>query len=489
MSSSILGLPPVPPELKAVTPYLQRAEELKNQDPIVSYWCAYYAAQVGISLKARSAAARDLLLALLGALEHMKSDIGASDAIDIESVSSAYVENFALKVFANADNEDRSGRATRSTAKKFLAAANFLEILKTFPKTDISESNEDKIRYAKWKAADIAKAYREGRKPIPGPPGWAEEQEELKRQLSEEGPLIPSPPNQFPDFSLPPHTIVTSSSPTRSTHMPSSSPTKHSPTSSSPTKMDHHLGVDRANMGWSDAPPESWSTAATPGTEEPGMYAIGTPSPSTAGYEQEHYSPPRVGTEIRTTKPRSGSGSSSNTVSSNGGKNRTPSSSPPKSALKSGSPDSDKKVHFSPSTVGSPPPHQPQLGSPKEYLGPSSIYAPPQAPISPPAVIHPSHPPIPPYTSVTSPSLQPSISPPKNYIYAPNPPSLGSPTRSTGRYPYPSAPPPAPPPIELTPGLIGKAQKHCRFAISALDYEDAEQAKKELRAALALLGG
>ena len=41
----------------------------------------------------------------------------------------------------------------------------------------------------------------------------------------------------------------------------------------------------------------------------------------------------------------------------------------------------------------------------------------------------------------------------------------------------------------LTPALIAKVQKHCRFAISALDYEDAAQAKKELRAALAMLGG
>jgi len=40
---------------------------------------------------------------------------------------------------------------------------------------------------------------------------------------------------------------------------------------------------------------------------------------------------------------------------------------------------------------------------------------------------------------------------------------------------------PPPPVTELTPTLIAKAQKHCRFAISALDYEDAEQAKKELR--------
>jgi vacuolar protein sorting-associated protein VTA1 len=44
-------------------------------------------------------------------------------------------------------------------------------------------------------------------------------------------------------------------------------------------------------------------------------------------------------------------------------------------------------------------------------------------------------------------------------------------------------------PPDLTPQLIAKAQKHCRFAISALDYEDADQARKELRAALAVLEG
>ena len=43
-------------------------------------------------------------------------------------------------------------------------------------------------------------------------------------------------------------------------------------------------------------------------------------------------------------------------------------------------------------------------------------------------------------------------------------------------------------PAELTPQVIARAQKHCRFAISALDYEDAEQAIKELRQALRMLG-
>lgn len=74
---------------------------------------AYYAAQLGIGLKIKDTASRNVLLALLGLLEQMKSSIGHSDAIDNDAAGSAYVENFALRVFSVADNEDRSSRATR----------------------------------------------------------------------------------------------------------------------------------------------------------------------------------------------------------------------------------------------------------------------------------------------------------------------------------------------------------------------------------------
>jgi vacuolar protein sorting-associated protein VTA1 len=123
-------------------------------------------------------------------------------------------------------------------------------------------------------------------------------------------------------------------------------------------------------------------------------------------------------------------------------------------------------------------------GSSKEYLGPSSIYAPHSKPISPPTVVYPAPP-----SGFTPPNLPPSTSPPRSYIYAPPASSQASPPHASARYPPP--PPPLPPQaeVELTPELIVKVQKHCRFAISALDYEDAEQAKKDLRAALALLGG
>ena len=77
-----------------------------------------------------------------------KQRLAPNEAITQGAVSSAYVENFALRVFASADSEDRKGAASRwyicaisrflwliccrNTAKKFLAAANFLELLKIF---------------------------------------------------------------------------------------------------------------------------------------------------------------------------------------------------------------------------------------------------------------------------------------------------------------------------------------------------------------------
>ena len=55
------------------------------------------------------------------------------------------------------------------------------------------------------------------------------------------------------------------------------------------------------------------------------------------------------------------------------------------------------------------------------------------------------------------------------------------------------APPPPPvapvPPPQLTPKQIAQAQKHCRYAISALDYEDFERARQDLLDALKIIGG
>lgn len=88
----------------------------------------------------KDSASRSYLASLLTALEKTKKEIGPNDAIDNDVVAAAYVENFALKVFGMTDSEDRAGKATRGTAKKFLVAANLLELLQVFDKANVSDS-------------------------------------------------------------------------------------------------------------------------------------------------------------------------------------------------------------------------------------------------------------------------------------------------------------------------------------------------------------
>lgn len=64
-------------------------------------------------MKAKQPTSRNLLLELLGTLELMKNSLAGNDIMDIESASAAYVEEFALKVFESADNDDMTGQATR----------------------------------------------------------------------------------------------------------------------------------------------------------------------------------------------------------------------------------------------------------------------------------------------------------------------------------------------------------------------------------------
>ncbi|KAF9512288.1 hypothetical protein BS47DRAFT_1091098 [Hydnum rufescens UP504] len=167
--SQSFTLPELPQPLTHLSPYVQRALELKTKDPIMCYWCLYFSAKHGVAAKGGKEC-RPFLFDLMDTLEKLKQELKSNDAIATDEAGSAYIENFALKVFNLADNEDRKGKASRSTAKKFLAAANFLELLTIFDVGDQSE-NEEKIRYSKWKAADIAKAFREGRQPTPGPAG------------------------------------------------------------------------------------------------------------------------------------------------------------------------------------------------------------------------------------------------------------------------------------------------------------------------------
>lgn len=108
---------------------------------------------------------------------------------------------------------------------------------------------EEKARYAKWKAADIAKAFREGRVPLSGP---------ANGECPSIGDRPISPPSDFDDLSLSSSAIG----------VPPSIPPEHP----SPRKIFEHklpppTKTPLRHAGVLDG---RWSTVATPGSETPG---------------------------------------------------------------------------------------------------------------------------------------------------------------------------------------------------------------------------
>ena len=181
----------IPPELKKIKPFIQRAEELdKDKSPesrVVAYYCREWAVQTGIPLSSSSDAAKTCLGELLGQLETEKQAMSVFNRAESKQIC----RNFADTIFDRANAVDRAGAADKSTARTFYAAASFFEILQQFDgestDPDIAKEEEERRVYAKWKATDILKAIREGRKPTAGAFG-----EDLEKEEEEEEAAAPA---------------------------------------------------------------------------------------------------------------------------------------------------------------------------------------------------------------------------------------------------------------------------------------------------------
>lgn len=199
MSSSPLE---IPPELKKITTYIRRAEELDKGDKspekrIVSYYCRQYAVSVGLPFArnpSSSQAVKACLSTVLNHLEKEKTAISTITRTEAESL----IRRFANHIFSIADDEDRSGSASRSTARTFFSAACYFEILQQFitneeQLTEEQEEDGKKRLYSKWKATEILKAMKEGRNVIPGGYGELEGTREQLLQLNEPVPDSSAP--------------------------------------------------------------------------------------------------------------------------------------------------------------------------------------------------------------------------------------------------------------------------------------------------------
>lgn len=264
------------------------------------------------------------------------------------------------------------------TAKKFLASANFLELLSIFGESDAEvclstptgcradeEQVRDKIKYSKWKASDIAKAFREGRAPVPGPVGGLPVEPEEERELTNE-------------------------------------------------EEERAVAKELLSLGISgDTELDRLSPSAPPMEEDNDELEV-----------EERSATPEFPAFLNTPTTLPG------TV--------------------------DMPVSFI------PPSHQ-TSALPPPSTTPSAAF---------PAAVFPSAPALPP------PAVQ--------SYFPPAPPAVHQ-AFSTPVVPLPPLPL-APIAQFIDPAMVAKIQKHAKWAISALNYEDVDTARKELRAALALLG-
>uniref|UniRef100_A0A1I7Z702 Vacuolar protein sorting-associated protein VTA1 n=1 Tax=Steinernema glaseri TaxID=37863 RepID=A0A1I7Z702_9BILA len=195
----------VPTTLRPIAHYVKIANENANRDPVIYYWCLYYAVQTAMGLDKSSPQAMQYLTSLLGILEQVKKQLAGNEAISQDVVAQSHIENHALKLFAYADKNDREAVFNKNVVKAYYTAGHLMDVLTLFG--ELEDQIAQTRKYAKWKATYIHNCLKNGETPVPGPPHRegedanapaAEEEDDLDRQLRElnsasgGGPTVPA---------------------------------------------------------------------------------------------------------------------------------------------------------------------------------------------------------------------------------------------------------------------------------------------------------
>ncbi|RPA86862.1 DUF605-domain-containing protein [Ascobolus immersus RN42] len=439
-----------PLKLKLVAPYILRGIELENINPIIAYYCFYHAVEQIIThhLQEQDAECRKYTIELMENLEQRKAALGDETAITDKMAGEAYVENFADGVFRNAENALNARKATRKTAETFRSAALFLQLLKFFG--DLDPEVQSKIKFAKFQATRILKALAAGEDPNL-PEEKPKEEEDGDLPAFEDGQAWNPPPLE--KLGLVGNYGQPASSEDVVRMDDRSSPAPLRPPQPYVEDAPDNSAVSPASMHYE--PSRSESRPVSQHSQQPPAFV---PSPP---------SPPVI--DLATAFPTQSAIPS-----------QPPSSfSLPSGITSAGAPSFHQ--HFSPPpSAPHDPSYNPYFQSPHSQNPPSYSSTPSQPEPSAPQDYYrqtPSAPSAPVFTPQPQ-SAQPSQAPPRfeqhqhtNNVYA----------APTGRDNLIV-------PSDDTAEIIAKAQKHAKWAISALNYDDVETAVKELRGALKLLG-
>lgn len=445
---------PLPAKLKSADcqRFATRAAQLSKHRPIVSYWCEYHILHTILNkhLHTTDSECQTYALHLMDKLEAVKTSHPHEDAITDDLAAQAYVEAFALETFARADEAQRTNKVTRQTADTFQAAATFLDLLGIWG--PLGEEMKVKSKFAKFHALRIARAIKAGEDPNasnpvveepPAPPvegaeGIEQELKELERASGGGGggggggtyqpPTVESAPDSKQP-SRPGSAIhdVPPPLPTRTTSTSRETAADVSPIDPAGGDAERQASI---GGGYFPSVPSAMSDLVDP---------VDTDMSGTEGADIAHQEPPP---SMHTAAAAAGA-----------------------------PPTVDAEAFYNPSQ----PPAEPtpkSIHAQSVDLGLPTPYAPPPPlPLPVGAAAGPEHlPQAPPQVQTQAPqSVQASSAAPHA------PPAVGGGGGGDGGY-------------RTDDESVLAAQKHAKWAISALNFEDVATAVKELRGALRVLG-
>ncbi|KUI70407.1 Vacuolar protein sorting-associated protein vts1 [Cytospora mali] len=393
-----------------------RAAQLQSVKPIVAYWCEYFVVNqiLAKNLHSTDADILNYTTTLMDRLEEVKNVYANEDAISDDTAAQAYIEQFAQETLDRAERVIKANKVTQQTASTFDAALTFFNLVNIWGPPDTE--TQQKIKYAKWNAARITKAIKEGKDP------------------NESNPKKEDLPPQQPDLD---------------------------PTDPEVQAFGGSSGQIPRSATVEDAPdadlPHSPAAPSLPSAPDDGELKL----PSAPGYGDQPASDPQPGYFD-----------------------------PPPSLPSPISPPTHDPVNYTPSA-----PTAPQTWTPTPPPAASSFQPPPAAPSGPPTFapgFSPTAAVVPPPTSPPTNLNLTNIPPPSANVSRPvAPPPTNTGTSGTG--------PVAPGGFSQVPQQVvvnftadeqamSQAQKHAKWAISALNFEDVPTAVRELHRALEALG-
>ena len=298
---------------------------------------------------------------------------------------------------------------------------------------------QEKLKYSKWKAADITLAFKEGRKPVPGPAGGDDfsELDNLEQESASNSVAEPSPPAQFQQ--------------TNGNHVNNfySEPSPTTPVSSAPDQF-HFVDFNDISQPYSDP--------------LDGAHGGSLPS-SLAQIGEINYSPPsqpKQPTNTQFAPPAQHSPQTNNVSIYPNTLNNNASS-----QFQQSPNFSQPQQQFTPPQVHTPQQPQyraPQQSAPPNFTQPPQQYTPPQAHVPQHNQIHTPHQP---HFNQSQPQLNQNIQF-NHHLQSQSQPIV------QGR--------------QYDPETNRQAYRYARFAVSALQFEDVSTAILNIKRSLSILG-